>query len=219
MNKNTLLRIQTGKFLVRIWLLFKDKMGWKMKNLNILGVHGKIWVLGRREVCKRPIYRGGLLKGGGGLGQFADLRWAWTICRFKGGLARKRGWCFWGRGDGLIPQCTLCSICLLEYTKNLVVQGRVQLEHSSHIVKIVAEVTCLHFNPWHMLKETKLVGPFGTMPQHSWHPWKCAKSDHVIQLNCGEVRIYASYKTNRAWENFNNQGTKMILLTDKLINS
>ena len=24
---------------------------------------------------------------------------AWTVCWFKGGLARKRGWCFWWRGE------------------------------------------------------------------------------------------------------------------------
>ena len=31
--------------------------------------------------------------------------------------------------------------------KNLVVQGRTQLEHSSHIVKVGVEATCLHFSP------------------------------------------------------------------------
>ena len=35
-------------------------------------------------------------------------------------------------------------------------------------------------------------------------------------INCGEVHTYASYKTTRTWENFNNRGTKMILLSDKL---
>ena len=30
---------------------------------------------------------------------------------------------------------------------NLVVQRRVQLEHSSHIVKVDVKATCLHFNP------------------------------------------------------------------------
>ena len=35
---------------------------------------------------RKPIYRGNCLKvGGRGLGQFADL---------KGGLPRRRGWCF-----------------------------------------------------------------------------------------------------------------------------
>ena len=31
--------------------------------------------------------------------------------------------------------------------KNLVVQGRVQLEHSSHIVNVGIKATCLYFNP------------------------------------------------------------------------
>ena len=44
---------------------------------------------------------------------------------------------------------------------------------------------------------------------------KGAKPDRVIQLNCGKVRTHASYKTTRTWENFNNRGKKMILLSDK----
>ena len=32
------------------------------------------------------------------------------------------------------------------------------------------------------------------MPQEPWHPRKDAKPDHVIQLNCGEVRTHSSYK-------------------------
>ena len=52
--------------------------------------------------------------------------------------------------------------------------------------------------------------------RHPWQPGKGAKLDRVIQLNCGEVRTHASYKTTRTWENFNNRGTKMILLSDKL---
>ena len=31
--------------------------------------------------------------------------------------------------------------------KNLMVQGKVQLEHNSHIIKVVVKATCLHFNP------------------------------------------------------------------------
>ena len=54
------------------------------------------------------------------------------------------------------------------------------------------------------------------MPQKPWHPGKDAKPDRVIQLNCGEVRTHASYKTTRTWENFNNRGTKIIILSDKL---
>ena len=58
--------------------------------------------------------------------------------------------------------------------------------------------------------------PFGTMPQEPWHAEKNAKWDCIIQLNCGEVCTHASYKATRTWENFNNQGTKMILLSDEL---
>ena len=99
----------------------------------------------------------------------------------------------------------------------LVVQGRAQLEHSNHIVKVGVEATCWHFKPWRILKETtEPAGPFGTMPQEPWHPGKDAKPDHVIQLNCGEVRTHANYKTTRTWENFNHGGTKMILLSNEL---
>ena len=97
------------------------------------------------------------------------------------------------------------------------VQGMVQLQHSSHIVKVGVEATCYYFKPWHILKETtEPTGPFGTMPHEPWYPGKCAKQDSVIKLNCGEERTHASYKTTRTWENLNNQGTKMILLSDKL---
>ena len=57
--------------------------------------------------------------------------------------------------------------------KNLVVQGGMQLGHSSHIVRVSVNTTCCHFNPWHILKETtELAGPFGTRPQKPWHPGK-----------------------------------------------
>ena len=60
-----------------------------------------------------------------------------------------------------------------------------------------------------MKETTETASPFGTMPQELW-------PDCIIQLNCGEVHTHASYKTTKAWENFNNWGTKMILLSDKL---
>ena len=69
-----------------------------------------------------------------------------------------------------------------------------------------------------MLKETtKPARPFQTMLQEPWHPGKGAKLDRVIQLNCEEVFTHASYKTTRIWENFNIQGTKLILQT--MVNS
>ena len=68
-----------------------------------------------------------------------------------------------------------------------------------------------------MLKETiEPTGLFGTMPQEPWRPGKGTKPDRVIQLKCGEVRTHASYKTTRTWEKFNNEGTKIILLSDEL---
>ena len=45
---------------------------------------------------------------------------------------------------------------------------------------------------------------------------KGAKPDHIIQLNCGEVHTHAKYETTRTWENFNNQGTKVTLLSNEL---
>ena len=45
---------------------------------------------------------------------------------------------------------------------------------------------------------------------------KDTKPDNIIQLNCGEKRTHVSYKATRTWENFNNRGTKMILLSDEL---
>ena len=54
------------------------------------------------------------------------------------------------------------------------------------------------------------------MSREPWHPGKDAKPDYVIQLNCGEVCTHASYEATRTWENFNNQGTKMILLSEEL---
>ena len=80
------LRIKTGKCYLRIQLLLKDKIILKMKNFNILGLHWKIWLLGggfTKNQYRRG--RGGYLK-----------RRARTVCWFKGGLAGKRGWCFWG---------------------------------------------------------------------------------------------------------------------------
>ena len=38
----------------------------------------------------------------------------------------------------------------------------------------------------------------------------------MIHVDRGEVRTHASWKRNKKWENFNSQGTKMSLLSDKL---
>ena len=115
-------------------------------------------------------------------------------------------------------RCWHYIVSVFENTpKNLMVQGSAQLEHSSHIVKVGVETTGLHLNPWHTLKETtKTVGTFGTMPQEPWHPGKGTKPNCIIQLNCRKVRTSKSYKTTSTWENFNNWGTKMIHLSEKL---
>ena len=89
----------------------------------------------------------------------------------------------------------------------LVVQRRAQLEYGSHIVTVSVEATCQLFKPWRILKDTmEPAGPFETMPQEPWHPGKGAKLDRIIQLNWGEVRTHASYKTTRTLENFINRG-------------
>ena len=66
-----------------------------MKSLNILGVHWKIWLLGGREFTKNRYRRDDCLKSG-----------AWKVCRFKGGLGKKRGGGVFeggGRGEGWYP--------------------------------------------------------------------------------------------------------------------
>ena len=63
-------------------------------------------------------------------------------------------------------------------------------------------------------KTTELAGPLGTIPQEPWHPGKGAKPHHII--NYDKVHTHTSYKTTKTWENFNNKGIKMILLSNKL---
>ena len=45
-----------------------------MKNINILGAHWKIWLLGGRGEFTKTSIEGELSKKGRGLGQFANLR-------------------------------------------------------------------------------------------------------------------------------------------------
>ena len=81
---------------------------------------------------------------------------------------------------------------------------------------------CVFLFTWYLFKvnllkeTTKQTSSFGTMPQEPWHPGKGAKLDCIIQLNCKKVHTHSSYKITRTWENFNNQETKMILLSGKL---
>ena len=75
----------------------------RMKNSNIFGVHWKIRLLG--GVTKNQ-YRGGLPKKGE----------TWTVCQFKGGLARKRGGVFL-RG-GWYPNAHYGVLCEINVVVN-----------------------------------------------------------------------------------------------------
>ena len=73
-------------------------MIWRMKNFNILGVDGKMWVLGEGGgvgVTKNQYIGGDCLKMG-----------AWTVCRFKrvGAWQERGGWCFRGGIDSVCWQ-------------------------------------------------------------------------------------------------------------------
>ena len=59
----------------------------RMKNFNILGVHRKVQLFFGGGDHEKPIQRGDCLK-----------RWAWTVCRFKGGLGKNDA----AGGGGLI---------------------------------------------------------------------------------------------------------------------
>ena len=63
-----------SEILTKMQLLLKDGMGLRLKNFNIVGFTKKSYFqAGGHE---KPIYRGELPKkgGGGGLGQFLDIR-------------------------------------------------------------------------------------------------------------------------------------------------
>ena len=63
-------------------------MGLRLKNIDIMGVHWKIWFL-REALHENQYTGGGCLKRG-----------AWSVCRFKKGLGKKRGdGVFEGGGD------------------------------------------------------------------------------------------------------------------------
>ena len=66
------------EILTKNLVALKDGFGLRMKNFNIIG--GLLKNLIFRRVYEKPIYRGELPKRG-----------AWTVCRFKRSLAKKRG--------------------------------------------------------------------------------------------------------------------------------
>ena len=102
----------------------------------------------------------------------------------------------------------------------LVVHGRAQLQHSSHFVTLLRSVLRLHANT--------------SSPDLYWRKWPNRQAhlelcyskpdilkrvpNQIVLSNsiAGEVHTYASYKTTRTWENFNNKGTKIFLLSDQL---
>ena len=52
------------------------------------------------------------------------------------------------------------------------------------------------------------------MPQEPCHPGKSAEPDCIMQLSCEEVQVMSN---NQNMENFNDRGTKMILLLEELL--
>ena len=100
------LRIQTGKFYLRIYLLLKWFWGWIT---NILGVHWKIQLLGKEDGGRGGGVQKTNIEAGGG--QFADLR--------EGAWQEREGGVFEGSGGGLIPQYKLwrCNSCLWKHSE------------------------------------------------------------------------------------------------------
>ena len=79
-------------------------MGLIMKNFNNLGVNWKIQFLEGGDNKKNNIEGKDCLKRGG----------AWTVCRFKGELGKKKGeWCFWGVVDS--PMHTMHTITAMQH--------------------------------------------------------------------------------------------------------
>ena len=69
-------------------MFLKDKMGLKMKNFNILGIHWRVWLL---------------------WGEFTKNWYREGNCLKRGAGKERVEWCFWRErgGGGLRPRCTL----------------------------------------------------------------------------------------------------------------
>ena len=78
-------------------------------------------------------------------------------------FARKISRWLWVQEKALL---VLHSISLWEYTQKRSGLRKAQMEHSSHIVKVGVETTCLQFNPWCILKEK--TEPAGFDPPFRW---------------------------------------------------
>ena len=109
--------------------------------------------------------------------------------------------------DGLQSRRDCCWSCIVSVfenkPKNLVVQGRVQLEHSSHIVKVDVEATRLHFNCYWRKCQT--------------HLELCDRNLDILERMLNQIVLFSSsYKATWTRANFNSWGAKMILLSDEL---
>ena len=67
------------EILTKNLVLLKDGMGLRIKKFEIMVVHSKIWFLGWRGFRKTNLWGGNWVKRG-----------ACTVCRFEGGLGKKR---------------------------------------------------------------------------------------------------------------------------------
>ena len=84
-------------------------------------------------------------------------------------------------------------------TTNLVVEGRVQLEDSSH--------TSISDVYWRKQLNRQA------------HLELCHRNPDILERVLNQItllRTHASYKATRTWRNFNSRGTKVILLSDEL---
>ena len=97
-------------------------------------------------------------------------------------------------------RCWNYVVLVFENTPKIsVVQERMQLKHSSHMVKVGGQATCQHFNSWRILKErTKPAAPFRTVPQEPWCPGKRAKLDHAKERKdtSDKLMIFKSDRKN-----------------------
>ena len=83
---------------------------------------------------KNPNFRGGESGGGGcpwktnikgGIGQFPDL---------KEGLARKKGWCFWGGGEGSWQCNAQCLKMHFQNNKSVLLK---EIQHASKLLELI----------------------------------------------------------------------------------
>ena len=114
------------------------------------------------------------------------------------------------------PLLELHSIYLWEYNQKLWFKEGCSWSIVVTQWRLVLRLHANTLTPDIYWREWPTMDPFGTIPQEPWHPEKGAKPDYIIQHNWKEICLHASYKTTRTCKNFNNRGTKMILLSNEL---